>query len=369
MMVWKMKSGCHKNTSKGKNGIELYNLGKVPWEESQLLYHSLALMGREALCLVSPSSPYVCIGFHQDVEQEVDLDFCSDNQIPVFRREVGGGAVYLDGDQLFFQLILHRDNPIAPKRMDAFYKKFLQPIIDVHQRIGLTVSYKPVNDLVIENRKISGSGAAEIGDAIVFVGNLILDFDYEMMSRVLKIPDEKFRDKVKKTIEENLSTIKRELGGPNFNQLDESGLNDMMVKAFIKLVGPLTPVNKDDALAAKMKELETTMISDAWLFQKGRRKRERVVKVRSGLEVLQRIHKAPGGLIRAEFMVEDGIYKHVDISGDFFCFPRDAVDQLAATIENCPMDVISNRLADFYQTKEIDTPGVTTRDWEHALKI
>ena len=73
--------------------MKLYNLGKVPWEESQLIYHALAHMGEEALCLVSPNSPYVCIGFHQDVEQEVDLDFCRQNQIPVFRREVGGGAV------------------------------------------------------------------------------------------------------------------------------------------------------------------------------------------------------------------------------------------------------------------------------------
>jgi lipoate-protein ligase A len=100
------------------------------------------------------------------VEQEVDLEFCESNNIPVFRREVGGGAVFLDGNQLFFQLIIQRDNPIAPKRIDAFYKKFLQPVIEVHRRIGLEVKYKPVNDLVIETRKISGTGAAEIGDSL-----------------------------------------------------------------------------------------------------------------------------------------------------------------------------------------------------------
>ena len=98
--------------------MDLYNLGKIPWEESQLIYHSLALLGREALSLVSPASPYVCIGYHQDVEQEVDLEFCSRNNIPVFRREVGGGAVFLDGQQLFFQLILKRENPIIPKGID-----------------------------------------------------------------------------------------------------------------------------------------------------------------------------------------------------------------------------------------------------------
>ena len=150
--------------------MELYNFGKVPWEESQLLYHGLAQLGRESLCLLSPATPYVCIGFHQDVVQEVDLEFCRANDIPVFRREIGGGAVFLDGNQLFFQLILHRDNPAAPKRIDIFYKKFLQPVIEVHQRIGIAAEYKPVNDLIVETRKISGTGAAEIGDSIVFVG-------------------------------------------------------------------------------------------------------------------------------------------------------------------------------------------------------
>ena len=61
--------------------MELYNLGKVPWEDSQLLYHALAKLGRESLCLLSPATPYVCIGFHQDVAQEVDLEFCRANDI------------------------------------------------------------------------------------------------------------------------------------------------------------------------------------------------------------------------------------------------------------------------------------------------
>ncbi len=251
--------------------MELYNLGKVPWAESQLMYHALAKLGRESLCLVSPAAPYVCIGFHQDAQQEVDFEFCKASNIPVFRREVGGGAVFLDGNQLFFQLIIQRDNPIVPQRIDAFYKKFLQPVIEVHHRIGIQAEYKPINDLVVETRKISGSGAAEIGDCIVFVGNLILDFDYETMSRVLKIPDEKFRDKVKKTIEENLSTIHRELVEATSIQWDEQTLNNMVAEEFTKVVGPLAPADKDDRLINKMKVLESSMMDDTWLYRKAKR--------------------------------------------------------------------------------------------------
>lgn len=349
--------------------MELYKLGKIPWEETQLIYHSLALMGKEALCLVSPASPYVCIGYHQDLEQEVDLEFCRSHDIPVFRREVGGGAVFLDGNQLFFQLILKRDNPIAPKRIDAFYQKFLKPVIDVHQRIGIPAQYKPVNDLVVDNRKISGTGAGEIGDCIVFVGNLILDFDYETMARVLKIPDEKFRDKVKKTIEENLSTIRRELGQQQSGQWDEDTLNHMLVEEFEHLLGPMTPVGKDRLLADKMQAVKAEMMADDWLYRRGNRVAGRVVRVRSGLEVVQRMHKATGGLIRAEFKVDSGRFRKVVISGDYFCFPKDTVSRLEKAIEGCPTKGILQVITDFYRAGQFELPGVEVDDWMQLLKF
>ena len=248
--------------------MELFNLGKVPWLETQLIYHALAELGREALTLVSPATPYVCIGFHQDAEQEVDLDFCKKNNIPVFRRNLGGGAVYLDGNQLFFHLILHRDNPAIPHGKISFYKKFLQPVIDVYRHIGIAADYKPVNDVLVEHRKISGTGAAEIGECIVFVGNLIVDFDYDMMGRVLKVPDEKFRDKVHQTIKANLTTIRRELGDEKTEPWSVTRLNDLMAAAFQKLIGPMQPSPKDDALQAKMDALKNVLLSDDWFFQK-----------------------------------------------------------------------------------------------------
>jgi len=95
--------------------MDFYYLDAVKWEYSQALYHAAAHLGRESLFLLRPSTPYVCIGFHQDAKQEIDLDFTREHSIPVFRREVGGGAVFLDGMQLFFQLIIRRDRAEVPR--------------------------------------------------------------------------------------------------------------------------------------------------------------------------------------------------------------------------------------------------------------
>ncbi len=344
--------------------MKLYNLGKVPWLDSQLIYHALAHMGQEALSLVSPAEPYVCIGFHQDAEQEVDMEFCRQNSIPVFRRDLGGGAVYLDGGQLFFHLILHRDNPIIPKGKITFYKKFLQPIINVHQRIGIPVTFKPVNDLIAGNCKISGTGAAEIGECIVFVGNLIVDFNYEMMSRVLKVPDEKFRDKVHQTLKENLTTIQRELGEETAGQWDEARLNDLMAEEFQELLGPMQPAVKDAALQSKMDEYRAVLLSDDWFYQKGRVKAcGRDIKIRAGVDMLHRMHKAPGGLIRAEYAVVDGCFEDLHFSGDFFCYPSNAIERLETSLNGQPVADAGKLVQAFYAQDEFEVPGVEVEDW------
>jgi lipoate-protein ligase A len=131
----------------------------------------------------------------------------------------------------------------------------------------------------------------------------------------------------------------------------------------------VSPANINGELIAEMKALETSMIDDAWLFQKGKQVEGRVVKVRSGLNLVQRMHKAAGGLIRVKFTVEDGKYKGVSISGDFFCFPRDSVDRLAVMLENCSTDNIADVVSGLYQTEEFEIPGVTIDDWSQAFRI
>ena len=350
--------------------MKLYNLGKVSWDESQLIYHALATLGREALSLVSPATPYVCIGFHQDVEQEVDLAYCQANDIPVFRRDLGGGTVYLDGDQLFFHLILRRDNPVVPRSKEAFYQKFLQPVVNVYRHIGIPAEYKPINDVIAGTRKISGTGASEIGDCIVFVGNLIIDFNYEMMCRILKVPDEKFRDKVHKTLSENLSTIRRELGEKEAAQWDEARLSDLMAKEFQELLGPMEPCKRDDALVAKMDELRAQMMTKEWLYQKRRRGTSgRHIKIRAGTEMVHKVHKARGGLMRADFEVRDGKFGNVHLSGDFFCFPKEAVGWLESRLEGRPLAEALAVLEESYAEKEIETPGIEIDDWIRVLEV
>ncbi|HUW13064.1 MAG TPA: lipoate--protein ligase family protein [Anaerolineae bacterium] len=344
--------------------MKLYRLETVAWQDSQLLYHALPRLGREGLILVSPATPYVCIGFFQDARQEVDLPFCREQNIPVFRREVGGGAVYLDGAQLFYQLVIHRDNPLVPQSKEAFYRRFLEAPIAAYRALGIPAEYKPVNDIIANQRKVSGNGVAEIGEYIVFVGNLIVDFNYEMMTRVLRVPDEKFRDKVYKTLHENLSTVRREVGEPPPNE----ELWSLLADRFAETLGPLEVETTVDAQwRSKAYDLAPQFLSEEWLLQKRRPADARAVTIRSGVQVRQRVHKAPGGLIRATTEVQDGRFAAVSLSGDFFFYPQEKL----AALESALLGVLEGEAGDaisrFYEEQGIESPGVTPADLAQVL--
>ncbi len=345
--------------------MKLYRLGTVSWQDSQLLYHAQPRLGREGLNLLSPGSPYVCIGYFQDVEQEVDVAFCREQGIPIFRREVGGGAVYLDGEQLFYQLVIRRDNPLAPTTKEEFYREFLQAPIAAYRALGIPAEYKPVNDIVANGRKISGNGVAQIGEFIVFVGNLIVDFNYETMVRVLKMPDEKFRDKIYKTLSENLSTVKRELGSaPPREQLW-----DLLAEEFGKVLGPLeVQTTVDDEWRAQADRLATQFLSDDWLYQKRRPAADRAVRIRAGVEVRQKAYKAPGGLIRATSEVQDGTIATVSLSGDFFFYPEARLADLEAALVGVAVTDVEAAVARFYAERGIESPGVSPADFAQVLQ-
>ncbi|PIW11573.1 MAG: hypothetical protein COW35_06230, partial [Candidatus Infernicultor aquiphilus] len=60
-------------------------------------------------------------------------------------------------------------------------------------------------------------------------------FDYQVMSRVLKVPEEKFRDKIYKSMQENLTTMKKELG--EIPPREE--IKSVLIEKFEKLFGKL----------------------------------------------------------------------------------------------------------------------------------
>ena len=139
-------------------------LGPIDSIFTQSLWHAAALLRskgviqRNILSINWPTYPIVSCGYHQIVSQAVDLDYCNTHHIPVIRRAVGGGAVYLDSNQLFYHFILHTDTSNIPRSVKGFYHTLLKPVVQTYRDLGVNATYKPINDILVNNRKISVMG-------------------------------------------------------------------------------------------------------------------------------------------------------------------------------------------------------------------
>ena len=120
--------------------------------------------------------------------------------------------MYLDRHQLFWQVVLRRDHPLVSLNREAFYRRFLAPVVGVYRALGVGAGVAPINDVAVERRRIAGTGAGEIGDCVVFVGNLMRRFDCAAMARALRAPDPEFRQAYQQYMEKELTSLRHELG-------------------------------------------------------------------------------------------------------------------------------------------------------------
>ncbi len=324
--------------------LPLYRLGRTDWAEAQIVYHALARLGRPALCLTWPDRPHVSIGFGQDARLELDLDHLAQAGRPVFKREVGGGAVYLDERQCFYQLILPLDHPAVCLDRERFYRRALAPVMAVLGRLGLAAEFRPINDIVVAGRKVSGVGAGEIGPCAVVVGNLLLSFDHAAMARALRLPDDRFRARVEAAMRENLGTLE-ELLGPAVP--DHQTLCDLLTEEFSARFGPLSPAMPDDALRDEMARLGRVMLDQAWLLGRGRRHLDRPVKIRAGLWLVSRQVSTSRGWLRADYALREGRLGDIEFSGPAAEADRGFLEGLARDLDGLSPEDLARRPPEF----------------------
>jgi len=345
--------------------IALHNLGGAPWLDTQALYHAQADLGVASLNITWPRSPYVCIGRFQDAATEVDLEECERRGLPVLRREIGGGAVYLDGRQVFYQLVLPLSWLGSTYDYRRLFRLGLDGLVLALRRLGVASEAHGTNDVVVGRAKISGNGAGEVGQSAVVVGNILVDFDYETMAAVLRVPDEKFRDKAYRSMKENLVTLQQ------LQPASNETVAAAMVAAFCESLQPQFTVALAPTVPAAVRDhlptVRERLADPAWLHSVRQRREQRRLRIRQGLELREGVRKAEGGLLRCSCAIEDGRIAWASLSGDFFIHPAGALAELETALTGCPTDELRQVAATFLARPDVDMPGVSPEDIEGVV--
>ena len=348
--------------------IRIIDVGLVDSMRSQAIFHGIAHAMTEdtpdTIVLVGSNDPYVCIGYHQEMAKEVDVEYCEAENIPLYRREIGGGAVYLDKGQVFTQWIFQQGK--LPRNLEKRFAQYIEPLVNTYQAYGINASLRPVNDIHVEGRKIGGTGAAQIGEADVVVGSLMFDFNFDLMARVLKVPSEKMRDKIFQSLNEYMTTMTRQLG----ETPDYEAVKREYMRQVVDTLG--RPLEIDDPTPREIEiteEIEERFASHEWIYQKGGLRQTSAVKIHAGVYVTEAMFKSPGGLIRSTIQIHENRIDDITLSGDFTILPSLAVGALEQALRGVALEeeAVRSTVNTFYKQMNVESPGVGVDDWVQAI--
>jgi len=155
-----------------------------------------------SLHLYRRATPTVSIGYFEKMEEVVDIEQVRSRGVDPVRRVSGGSAIFTDSGQLIYSVIL--DSQTVPESPGETFEFICQGIIKALELLDVAAEFKPVNDILVSGRKISGSAQTRKWGVVLQHGTLMVDTDFETMFAVLK-PGRKGRTK------DSLTSLAKEL--------------------------------------------------------------------------------------------------------------------------------------------------------------
>ena len=166
--------------------------------------------------------PAISIGYFQSLNEEVDLEVCKKLGIEYVRRITGGGAVFHD-KELTYSIVISESHRLVPKNILESYRRICGAIIRGLKHLWIESKYAPINDIIVNNKKISGSAQTRKSKTVLQHGTVLIDVDVDKMFKILKVPNEKIKDKLIADVKQRVTSIKHISGNnASFNDVADS---------------------------------------------------------------------------------------------------------------------------------------------------
>lgn len=171
----------------------------------------------------------VSIGYFQGLEEEVDLQKCSEHGVDFVRRITGGGAVFHD-KELTYSFVCTEKSGIVPEKIIDSYMQICKSVILGLKELGLAAAFVPLNDIVVGGKKVSGNAQTRRGGVVLQHGTILLKVDVDKMFSLLRVPSEKMRDKIVSDVKQRVTSVEEQLG----RRVEFGEMSDALKKGFEK---------------------------------------------------------------------------------------------------------------------------------------
>ena len=277
----------------------------------------LLTQSQEDIFMLWQNADSVIIGRHQNTLAEINEAYVNEHNITIARRLTGGGAVFHDLGNLNFSFIRN----VAPEEKEINFVKFLQPVVDALQSLGVPASFSGRNDLVVHDKKISGNAMVFYGNRVLEHGTLLFSTIQNHLAEALRVDPEKFKDKAVKSVRSRVTNISEHLKTPMTVLEFKDYLMDFILKQQPgTTIEPLTPREEDDI----RKRAETKFSTWEWNYGT------------SPKYSIDRKLRTQGGTVQVMMDVKNGIIHDLRFFGDFFSQknPDELANMLIGKVHN-----------------------------------
>jgi lipoate-protein ligase A len=173
--------------------------------------------------------PAISIGYFQSLAEEVDLEMCNKHGVDYVRRITGGGAVFHE-NELTYSIVIPESHKEIPKNIMNSYGRICGAIIRGLGNLGIESTYKPINDIIANKKKISGNAQTRKARTVLQHGTVLTDVDVDKMFSLLKVPNEKIKDKLISDVKQRVTSVRqileREMPFEEISQAMKAGFEE-----------------------------------------------------------------------------------------------------------------------------------------------
>ena len=139
-------------------------------------------------------APTVIIGRNQDLESEVNLDYCREHGVRIVRRRSGGGCVYSDKGNIMISYVSAKGDT------SSVFDRYLAEMTDCLRSLGLDAVKSERNDILVGGRKVSGNAVHQLPDRTIVHGTLLYDTDLDALEKEIDAASTIFPDRPLHTV-------------------------------------------------------------------------------------------------------------------------------------------------------------------------
>ena len=133
--------------------------------------------------------PAVIVGYNQEVNTEVNLDYLKEKGIDLVRRVTGGGAVYHDLENLNYTIVGRSED------LERDYPEYAALMMKALQALGVPATLSGRNDILVEGKKVSGFAKRVCKNRLMVHGTLMYNVDVDVLTNVLNPSTTKLQSK------------------------------------------------------------------------------------------------------------------------------------------------------------------------------